>query len=67
MPDPVRSFSQLFELKFCDKLISSPIITANVAMIDIQPLRETRFKRAGDRNTAAALAAEIAIDPPKYK
>lgn len=44
-----------------------PIITANVAMIDIHPLRETKLRIAGDRNTAAALAAEIAIDPPKYK
>lgn len=47
--------------------IPEPIIRAHVAIIDIQPVRANIFNKAGVRKTAAALAAVIAIDEPKYK
>lgn len=42
-----------------------PIIAPNVTNIDIQPLRDTKFIKAGVRKTAAAAAADNTIEPPK--
>lgn len=44
-----------------------PIISATVAIMETHPVRANRFKTAGVRKTAAALAAVIATDEPKYK
>lgn len=45
--------------------IPEPIINAKVAIIEIHPVRAKMFIKAGVRNTATALAAVIATEPPK--
>lgn len=47
-------------------IIPEPIIKAMVAIIDTQPVRATIFIKVGERNIAAALAAVIITEPPKY-
>lgn len=45
--------------------IPEPIMRAIVASIETQPVRAKIFIKAGERNTAAAVAAVIATEPPK--